>query len=205
MLVLNGLLPAEFYPSGQPPKEDVAAENEQLRSLRVEEPEDPGWRSPRAEEPEEAVCFICLDGEGPLVSNICACRNTCVHRRCLLELLKRQSSASSTGPPSEPRCSVCHAPYLGVDDWRPLEESERPSAPAAVDARRLQVATAGCYGVSVLSFALGMVSVSWALHLGMDSPACTLLILAGVLLVLHAWYLAKHAQLHARVEFLEAD
>ena len=36
MLVLNGLLPAEFYPSGQPPKEDVAAEKEQLqRSLQT--------------------------------------------------------------------------------------------------------------------------------------------------------------------------
>ena len=40
----------------------------------------------------DSACYVCFDASGPMLVNVCACRSTRVHGRCLMELVRHQQS-----------------------------------------------------------------------------------------------------------------
>ena len=53
----------------------------------------------------DAECFVCLSGEGTLLTGICACRTLAIHKSCQQKLLRSKADAV---------CGVCKAPYRNV-------------------------------------------------------------------------------------------
>ena len=53
----------------------------------------------------DAECFVCLSGEGTLLTGICACRTLVVHKECQQKLLRSKASTV---------CGVCKARYRNV-------------------------------------------------------------------------------------------
>ena len=54
---------------------------------------------------DDAECFVCLSGEGVLLTDICACRTLAVHKACQQTLVRRKGDAF---------CGVCKHPYRNV-------------------------------------------------------------------------------------------
>ena len=66
----------------------------------------------------DAECFVCLSGEGKLLTGICACRTLAIHKACQQKLLRSKADAV---------CGVCKAPYRNV-----TVESKRQLRPRIV-------------------------------------------------------------------------
>ena len=91
-------LPPEFYPSGRAPP--AAEEPQSSTRVGLGDHADEAWLLEDGDstcsttrhgdnEQDGQCCYVCLDDTGPFIANFCACRNALVHRRCLLEMLKR--------------------------------------------------------------------------------------------------------------------
>ena len=52
-----------------------------------------------------AECFVCLSGEGTLLTGICACRTLAIHKSCQQKLLRSKADAF---------CGVCKTRYRNV-------------------------------------------------------------------------------------------
>ena len=52
-----------------------------------------------------AECFVCLSGEGKLLTGICACRTLAIHKACQQKLLRSKADAV---------CGVCKTCYRNV-------------------------------------------------------------------------------------------
>lgn len=53
----------------------------------------------------EAECFVCLGGNGKLLTGICACRTLAIHKTCQQKLVRSKASAV---------CGVCKTRYRNV-------------------------------------------------------------------------------------------
>ena len=139
---------------------------------------------------EADACYICLSSDGPMLVNVCACRTSRAHRRCLDELIRTKPDAT---------CGVCRTKFVLHD--APLEVEDEPKAPQlsrSERARRLawrvlgwlvttiglallcvggyglvvpSEAGSGIGGGGVLSFMLlaGLLIFFWACHLAVQS------------------------------------
>lgn len=65
-----------------------------------------------------AECFVCLSGEGKLLTGICACRTLAIHKACQQKLLRSKADAF---------CGVCKTRYRNV-----TVESKRQLRPRIV-------------------------------------------------------------------------
>ena len=52
-----------------------------------------------------AECFVCLRGEGTLLTGICACRTLAIHKACQQKLVRSKGDTL---------CGVCKKPYRNV-------------------------------------------------------------------------------------------
>lgn len=52
-----------------------------------------------------AECFVCLRGEGTLLTGICACRTLAIHKACQQKLVRSKGDVV---------CGVCKTPYRNV-------------------------------------------------------------------------------------------
>jgi len=52
-----------------------------------------------------AECFVCLRGEGTLLTGICACRTLAIHKACQQKLVRSKGDTL---------CGVCKTPYRNV-------------------------------------------------------------------------------------------
>lgn len=50
-------------------------------------------------------CYICLESEGDVMTDICACKSACVHRECLKRWVLESNNI---------HCSICKDPFKGV-------------------------------------------------------------------------------------------
>ena len=53
----------------------------------------------------DAECFVCLSGEGKLLTGICACRTLAIHKDCQQKLVRSKENAV---------CGVCKTRYRNV-------------------------------------------------------------------------------------------
>lgn len=140
------------------------------------------------------ACYICLDSDGPMLVNVCSCRNARVHRHCLLTLIRRTTArdheAHATPPP--PRCSVCRDEIKGLDISRDEEAVATIADPEAVALRREERRRAAfCVGTGVFHVAVGMALFIWSLSLHADGRSdhySLLVALCGLLLTVYALY-----------------
>ena len=70
------------------------------------------------------ACYICLSSDGPMLVNVCACRTSRAHRRCLDELIRTKPDAT---------CGVCRTKFVLHDV--PLEAEDGFEGAAAVAQR----------------------------------------------------------------------
>ena len=80
----------------------------------------------------DAACYVCLDASGPMLVNVCACRSTRVHSRCLMELVRHQQPANALHTELKPRCGVCRQELnidlvaAGIDERSSVCKPARP-------------------------------------------------------------------------------
>lgn len=60
---------------------------------------------PDADSDAGAECFVCLRGEGTLLTGICACRTLAIHKACQQKLVRSKGDTL---------CGVCKTPYRNV-------------------------------------------------------------------------------------------
>ena len=63
---------------------------------------------------DENVCFICLeyvnDKMKDVLTNVCLCRNSFVHKKCIVEWLKTEPNSLIEN--NIAKCPICNSPYL---------------------------------------------------------------------------------------------
>ena len=96
-----------------------------------------------------AECFVCLRGEGTLLTGICACRTLAIHKACQQKLVRSKGDTL---------CGVCKKPYRNVTvtskrRCRPCRAHNRLStllaaAPTPLPLRRAALRRPGAAAVS---------------------------------------------------------
>jgi hypothetical protein len=178
-------LPDTYYPSGESPHRTTLSHDPVSAPAFEMEANDPdsvpllpaATRDDASGSSEDDVCYICLDGEGPLLINVCDCVNSRVHRSCLLKLHRAMGSVH----PSQRRCGVCKATFKNYEgELAPLR---RPD----VGPRRY-----ACACVAVLTTLTGAaMMLMGTMADGADAKRATFLIIGGLLVTVQSMYATR--------------